>query len=74
MPSLEMMIFLAHPQTFAEAKEQGISYTLTKHEKGNATIQFKTDKVLQNVDELKKKGVIIDAKIEEVQENDIYVV
>jgi hypothetical protein len=57
-----------------QLEEQGISYTLTKHEKANATIQFKTDKVLQNIDELKKKGVIVDAKIEEVQENDISVV
>jgi len=54
-----------------QLEEQGISYTLTKHEKANATIQFKTDKVLQNIDELKKKGVIVDAKIEEAQENDI---
>jgi hypothetical protein len=57
-----------------QLEEQGINYTLTKHEKANATIQFKTDKVLQNIDELKKKGVIVDAKIEEVQENDISVV
>jgi hypothetical protein len=57
-----------------QLEEQGISYTLAKHEKANATIQFKTDKVLQNIDELKKKGVIVDAKIEEVQENDISVV
>jgi hypothetical protein len=54
-----------------QLEEQGISYTLTKHGKANATIQFKTDKVLQNIDELKKKGVIVDAKIEEVHENDI---
>jgi hypothetical protein len=57
-----------------QLEEQGINYTLTKHEKANATIQFKTDKVLQNIDELKKKGVIVDAKIEEAQENDIPVV
>jgi len=50
-----------------QLEEQGITYTLTKHEKANATIEFKTDKVLQNIDELKKKGVIVDAKIEEVK-------
>jgi hypothetical protein len=57
-----------------QLEEQGISYTMTKHEKGNATIEFKTDKVLQNIEELKKKGVIIDAKIEEAKDNDPAVV
>jgi|GEM_PF-3421553 len=57
-----------------QLEEQGISYTMTKHEKGNATIEFKTDKVLQNIEELKKKGVIVDAKIEEAEDNDPAVV
>jgi hypothetical protein len=57
-----------------QLEEQGISYTLTKHEKGNATIEFKTDKVLQNIEELKKKGVILDAKVEEAKDNDPAVV
>jgi len=51
-----------------QLEEQGISYTMTKHEKTN-TIQFKTDRILQNIDELKRKGVILDAKIEEVEED-----
>jgi hypothetical protein len=53
-----------------QLEDQGISYTLTKREKANATIEFKTDKTLQNIEELKKKGVILDAKIEEVKDND----
>jgi predicted nucleotide-binding protein (sugar kinase/HSP70/actin superfamily) len=57
-----------------QLEEQGISYTLTKHEKANAKIEFKTDKVLQNIEELKKKGVILEAKIEEAKDNDPAVV